>query len=89
MKQKANKSCKVLLNPMDCAGQCEEEDGNQESEDEDLDNTACILCGTLWRIYIPKGTWLICDICDDYMCPKCVQKNTDLKAEFHCSKCSA
>ena len=47
MKQKANKSCKVLLNPMDCAGQCEEEDGNQESEDDDLDNTACILCGTL------------------------------------------
>lgn len=74
---------------MDCAGQCEEEDGNQESEDEDLDNTACILCGTLWRIYIRKGTWLICDICDDYVCPKCVQKNTDLKAEFHCSKCSA
>ena len=61
---------------MDCAGQCEEEDGNQESEDEDLDNTACILCGTLWRIYIRKGTWLICDICDDYVCPEmCTEKH--------------
>ena len=34
---------------------------------EKVDDTACKICRTLWKTYVKKGTWLICDTCDRIM----------------------
>ena len=46
-------------------GQCE----SDESDDNENNDTACIVCNQLWRTYKGKKSepWLICDICDGYM----------------------
>ena len=60
------------------------------SEDEEIDQTRCIMCNRLWRKYNGKEQWLICDICDEYVCPKYVPDNTDLDDDFFgkCGKCT-
>ena len=47
--------------------------------------------GKYWSTYKGKKSknWLICDLCDQYICPKCVPKDVDLNKDFFCSDCSA
>ena len=54
-------------------GQCE----SDESDDNENDDTARIVCNQLWRTYKGKKSepWLICDICDGYM-SKCSPSKT-------------
>ena len=61
---------------------------NQKSEDEETDEARCIMCNWLWRRYTGKGQWLICDICDENVCPKCIPDNADLDDDFFCGKCT-
>ena len=56
-------------------------------KDEDLDNcseTVCSICNCLWRGYMKKGNWLICDICKKYICLLCMPKSTNPKQDFSC-----
>lgn len=49
----------------------------------------CLNCGQIWSTY--EGTdsevWLICDICDKYVCPKCIPPDTDLSEDYFCMDC--
>ena len=83
-KEKKEKLRKNLLKKIEE----DEEDVESESEEEE-DNTTCSLCGQLWRKYTKKGQWLICDLCDQYICPKCVPRDTDYADDFYCTKCTS
>ena len=80
-KQKAENDAEDLRN-----------DKNDISDkDEDLDDsneTVCSICNRLWRDYTKKRNWLICDICDELICPVCMPKVTDLEQEFYCKSCT-
>ena len=42
------------------------------------------ICGALWKTYTKKGTWLICNTCDDYVYScECVLADTDSDYDFH------
>ena len=43
-----------------------------------VDQIACTGCSCLLRKYRRKGSWLICDICNEYVCHVCVPNDTDL-----------
>lgn len=45
----------------------------------------------LWRTYKEKKSelWLICDICDNCVCPKCFSKGLEKNDDFCCNRCSA
>ena len=66
-------------------------DDKEEEESEDKDDTSCVICNRLWRNY--KGNknekWVICDICDNYCCPKCIPADTNLIDGFYCPECTA
>ena len=51
---------------------------DENGEDEDLDNsseTVWSICNCLQRGYMKKGYWLICDICEKYICLVCIPKS--------------
>ena len=31
--------------------------------------------------------WVVCDLCDEYCCPKCIPPDRDLSDHFYCRKC--
>ena len=63
---------------------------DNESSDDD-DDTSWKQCGRYWFTYKGKKSvnWLICDLCDQYICPKCVLKDVDLNKDFFCNAGSA
>ena len=66
------------------------EPDNESSDDED-DDTSWKQCERYWFTYKGKKSenWLICDLCDQYICPKCVLKDVDLNKDFFCNAGSA
>ena len=68
-KQNSSNKCHKDLVGIGLLNNNEQED-NEISEDED--DTSCNICEILWKTYTKKGTWPIYDICDPYICPKCV-----------------
>ena len=61
-----------------------------ESEDNENDDTACLECKWLWRLHKERRdeVWLISDICDAYVCPKCSPERLDENNEIYCNSCS-
>ena len=48
------------------------DESNGEGED---DGTTCKICKIPWKELMEKcGYWIQCDICDEYICPKCYEK---------------
>lgn len=64
-KAESSKSLKALVDAMEYEQQCKDQEGNDESENQD--NSACVICRSPWRTYTRKVTWLIGDICDNYL----------------------
>ena len=66
------------------------ESPNDESSDkEEDDGTTCKTCKIPWIEQTEKcRDWVQCDICDEYICPKCYDKR-DISADddFFCSIC--
>ena len=63
------------------------EDDKCESDDNENDDTACIVCNQLWQNYKGKKSklWFMCD---GYVCPKCSPKGLNESDDFYCDKCS-
>ena len=63
---------------------------DSESSDDEDDDISCKQCGRYWSIYKGKKSenWLICDLCNQYICLKCVPKDVDLNKDFFCNDCS-
>ena len=80
------KSQRNLLKQMEDAKDDDEENNEGDNGEE---STACLVCGRLWKTYTKRGEWLICDICDQYVCPKCVPKEIDYEDDFFCQRCSS
>lgn len=49
----------------------------------------CKFCRSKWRRI--KGLhqiWRVCELCDMYVCPKCVPKDMQVDEDFVCRECS-
>ena len=54
------------------------DEGNDEKED---DGTTCKICNIPWMELTEKcGDWVLCDLCDEYIHPKCYGKR-DISAD--------
>ena len=54
---------------------------DESSVEEEGDGTTCSICKILWVELMEKcGDWVQCDICDEYICPKCYDKR-DISAD--------
>ena len=71
LKARRVKSKRNLLKQMEYAKDDDEENNEGDNGEE---RTACVVCGRLWKAYTKKGERLICDICDQYVCRKCVPR---------------
>ena len=58
------------------------ESSNDESCDEEEDDgTTCKICKIHWIELTERcGDWVQCDICDEYICPKCYDER-DISAD--------
>ena len=69
-------------------------DDNNVSDEEcrpwlgDSNVTVCSVCNRLWEDYTKKGNWLLCNICEEYICPVWMPKVTDLEGDFYCKNCT-
>jgi hypothetical protein len=59
----------------------------EESSDEEQADALCVKCRRRWQTYKGNGVWVCCDVCDEYVCPKCVPKDTDMDDDFYCDIC--
>ena len=59
------------------------ESSNDESSDEEEDDgTTCKICEIPWiELTEECGDWVECNICKEYICPKCYDKR-DIYADF-------
>ena len=57
--------------------------------DDGFKDDNCLNCGQIWSTYegADSELWLICDICDRYVCPKCIPPDTNLSEDFYCMDC--
>ena len=55
------------------------ESSNDRSSDAEGHDFTCKICEILW---IELTDWVQCDICDEYICPKCYGKR-DISADDH------
>ena len=62
----------------------------QVTTTDDGDHTQCITCGIEWSVYArgSNEVWVICDNCDEYVCPQCVPTETNLDVDFFCNLCA-
>ena len=60
-----------------------------ESKSEAEDDVKCKFCPNWWASYKDKNgeQWLQCDLCDEYICPKCLPGDIDLEDDYNCKDC--
>ena len=60
-----------------------------DNSSDDEDDTICKFCRSKWRRI--KGVtqiWRVCELCDRYVCPKCLPKDIQVDEDFVCRECS-
>ena len=62
----------------------------ESSDSEDDAATKCKICSSVWRRTKGKlnNIWRVCELCDKYVCPKCVPRDIGISEEFVWSNCS-
>ena len=58
-------------------------------ESDESDDTECKFCKRRWSRIAGRinSIWRVCDLCEKYVCPRCVLRNCDIEDDFYCKDC--
>lgn len=81
---KAKKSCTILLpNEFENPGNGIDDWSKRSDEENCGDQTTWHACDHLWGEYNRKDRWVICNLCDVFVCPVLFLKKTDANYDFY------